>query len=81
MVTPNVTHSRPKMMKGITLTLLSSIVIMVPLRVALAVFSDSLRLLARALWIGIMALKRGIKRPIPTASSVARQLGTIEMSA
>lgn len=51
----------------------------VPLRVDLAVFKDSLKVLAKALWIGIIELSNGIKRPTEMASTVATQFGTIEI--
>ena len=50
-----------------------------PLRVDLAVFSDSLKVLAKARWIGIIELSKGIKRPTDMASIVATQFGTIEI--
>jgi len=47
----------------------------VPLKVFLAVFKDSLSVLAKALWIGIIELRVGISKPIPIASRVAFALG------
>ena len=47
-VTPNVTQRSPKTRYGIIFIFLFSIITTVPLNVALAVFSDSLRVLARA---------------------------------
>ena len=73
---PKVTPSNPKMIKGITLTLLSFMMTTVPLRVDLAVFSDSLKVLERDRYIGIIELMAGIKSPMATASMVATQFGT-----
>lgn len=72
------THSEPKTKKGIILTDLSSTMTTVPLRVDLAVFRLSLKVLLKARWMGITALMIGIKRPIATASRVATNPGTIE---
>ena len=52
----------------------------VPFRVALAVFKESLKVLARARWIGIIELKVGMSRPTAIASIVATPVGTHEIS-
>ena len=66
------------MMKGTTLMLLSSIITTVPLREFLAVLRESLKLLARALWIGIIELKVGMRSPTEMARKVAEAPGTID---